>query len=145
VVDTRLRPALSDDPAHRAAVLAWLVEGAIDYYREGLGMMPKSVRTATDDFRDVAWPLTPFVREDCATGPDARVSMGDFNLAYQRFCERHGVPHDRRLGWKRVIKLMEARYETVAADYVKEGGGRVREKRYAGLALREPIAFSSDI
>ena len=141
VEDTTLRPTLSDDPAHRAAVLAWLVKGAIDYYREGLGLMPASVRAATDDFRDVAWPLTPFVREDCISGTDARVSMGDFNLAYQRFCERHGVPHDRRLGWKRVIKLMEARYETVAADYVKEGGGRVREKRYMGLALREPVSI----
>lgn len=138
--DTTLRPALSNDPAHRRAVLAWLVNGAIDYCREGLGDMPRSVADATSAFRDVAWPLTPLVKEDCIVAPDARVSVGDFNLAYQRFCERQGVPKEKRLGWKRVLKLMEARYETVSVDETTQGDVRVREKRYVGITLREPIA-----
>jgi hypothetical protein len=71
--------------------------------------------------------------------PDARVSVGDFNVAYQRFCDRQGVPSDRRLGWKRVLKLMEARYETVNVDEMTQGDVRVREKRYVGIGLREPV------
>ncbi len=138
--NTTLRPMLSNDPAHRRAVLAWLVRGGVDYYREGLGVMPQSVKDATAAFRDVAWPLTPLVREDCVAYPEARVSVGDFNLAYQRFCERQGVPKERRLGWKKILKLMEARYETVDVDEMTQGDVRVREKRYVGIGLRDPIA-----
>lgn len=137
--DTTLRPTLSGDPVHRRAVLAWLVKGSIDYYRDGLGDMPRCIAEATSAFRDVSWPLTPFVTEDCITAPDARVSVGDFNLAYQQFCERQGMPADRRLGWKRILRLMEARYETVQADEMKRDGSRVREKRYVGIGLREPV------
>lgn len=137
--DTTLRPLLHLDPAHRRAVLAWLVRGAVDYYRHGLGEMPPSVRVATNAFRDVSWALTPLINEDCIVGPTARVSVGKFNSAYQRFCERQGVPKDKRLGWKRVLKLMEARYDTVGVQE-KVDGRRVQEKRYVGVALREPIA-----
>lgn len=142
VENTVLRPALSTDPAHQSAVLAWLVKGAIDYYREGLGAMPASVREATNDFRDIAWPLTPFVREDCFTNADAFVAVGDFNLAYLRFCERQGVPSDRRLGWKRVLKLMEGRYKTTEVD-LRSAGGK-REKRYVGIGLRETVQETQD-
>ncbi len=138
--NTSLRPMLRDAPEHRRAVLAWLIRGAIDYCRDGLGQMPQSIKCATDDFRDVAWPLTPLITEDCITGEGARVSVGDFNLAYQRFCDRQGVPKERRLGWKRVLKLMEARYETVNVDETTQGDVRVREKRYIGIGLKEPIA-----
>jgi putative DNA primase/helicase len=123
-------------------VLAWLVKGAIDYCREGLGDMPQSIKEATAAFRDVAWPLTPLVNEDCIVESDARVSVGDFNLAYQRFCERQGVPKETRLGWKRVLKLMEARYATVNVDETTQGDVRVREKRYVGIGLREPIVHA---
>ena len=136
--NTRLRPLLSHDPAHRRAVLAWLVKGAIDYCRDGLGEMPKSIKEATAAFRDVAWPLTPLVTQDCHVDKDARVSVGDFNLAYQRFCDQQGVPDDRRLGWKRIQRLMEARYETVNVDEMQDGV-RVREKRYVGIGLNEPV------
>jgi putative DNA primase/helicase len=140
--NTTLRPMLSNDLAHRRAVLAWLVKGAIDYYRDGLGDMPKSVRDATDAFRAVAWPLTPLVREDCNVGGGMEVSVGDFNAAYQRFCDRQGAPKDKRLGWKRVLKLMEARYSTKYVDETTQGDVRVREKRYVGIGLREPITES---
>jgi putative DNA primase/helicase len=142
--DTSLRPTLSNDPAHRRAVLAWLVKGAIDYYRDGLGDMPASIREATAAFRDVSWPLTPFVREDCIIAPELRVSVGDFNLAYQRFCERQGVPPEKRLGWKKILRLMEARFETGMLDTMTRDHRRVREKRYLGIGLREPIATSFD-
>jgi putative DNA primase/helicase len=141
--DAALRPTLQNDPAHRRAVLAWLVKGAIDYFREGLGDPPKAVREATESFRDVAWPLTPFVREDCVAGPGAHASVGDFNLAYQRHCERQGVPVGKRLGWKRVLALMEARHPTYATDETVDGR-RIREKHYDGIGLREPVRRPED-
>ncbi len=142
--NTTLRPTLSHDPVHRRAVLAWLVQGAMDYCREGLGEMPASIRQATAAFRDVAWPLTPFAKEDCVIDPEARVSVGDFNRGYQRFCDSHGVPKAKRLGWKRVLKLMEARYDTVHVDERTPGDGRVREKRYLGIGLRDPIVSDEE-
>ncbi len=136
--DTTLRPTLTYDPAHQRAVLASLVRGAVEYCREGLGEMPASVREATRAFRDVSWPLMPMVREDCDEGLGAYVSVGDFNIAYHRFCDHQGIPKERRLGWKRLIKLMATRYATEDIDaYV--GGRHVREKRYLGLRLREPV------
>ena len=136
--DTRLRPALTNEPAHRRAVLAWLVKGAIDYCREGLGAMPACVDEATGGYRETSWPLTPFVAEDCVTGEGAHVSVGALNTAYQRFCENRGVPREWRLSFRRVQRLMEARYKTVTVD-VAHAGKRVREKRYVGIGLREPV------
>jgi len=137
--DTSLRPKLSNDPSHRRAILAWLIKGAIDYYRDGLGQMPSSIETATKAFRDIAWPLTPFVTEDCIVDPELEVSVSDFNQGYQRFCDQQGVGADRRLGWKRVLKLMEARFKTRPVDGVTSEGVRVREKRYVGIGLRVAV------
>src|SRR5690606_7796391 len=41
-----LRPALEHEPDHQAAILTWLVEGAVRYAREGL-TPPAAIRQAT--------------------------------------------------------------------------------------------------
>jgi hypothetical protein len=53
----------------------------------------------------------------------------NFNQGYQRYCERNGILDGRRLGWKRVLRLMEGRYATVEVDETRDGK-RVREKQY---------------
>ena len=108
-------------------------------WRQGLASMPRVIQEATDAFRDVSWPLTPFVNEDCVVGGEARVSVRDFNQGYQRHCERNGIL--KRLGWKRVLRLMEGRYAVVAVDEIHDGK-RVREKQYVGIGLREPVVTS---
>lgn len=133
-----LRPALRQDPVHQRAVLAWLVRGAVAYAHLGLQAMPSAVEEATSAFRDVSWPLSAFVKEDCVIDPSLSVAVGDLNRAYQRFCERQGAPAEKRLGWKRVLKLMEARYRTEDVDRY-EDGVRIRGKFYVGIRLREPV------
>jgi putative DNA primase/helicase len=51
-----LRPALRGEGQHREAVLAWMVKGAMDYAREGLGPMPFAIAEATNAFRDESCP-----------------------------------------------------------------------------------------
>ncbi|MFN2444487.1 MAG: hypothetical protein ABR606_02675 [Vicinamibacterales bacterium] len=51
--DRELRPALVNEPNHQAAVLAWIVRGAIRYYAEGLEP-PAIVRDATAAYRETS-------------------------------------------------------------------------------------------
>jgi phage/plasmid-associated DNA primase len=45
--DRLRRPALTNDPRHQRAVLAWIVRGAMRYHAEGLPALPGAVRDAT--------------------------------------------------------------------------------------------------
>jgi hypothetical protein len=65
--------------------------------------------------------LTPFVTADCIEDAAQRVSVGDFHKGYQRFCDQNDIPKDRRLGMKRIARLMDARYESAQIDGVRDG------------------------
>ena len=94
--DRSLRPDLEHDPAHQAAILAWLVQGAIRYYARGLDP-PGSVQTATDQYREESDPLSEFLDEACRLGPTFETGASDIYQHYRRWADTHALSERERL------------------------------------------------
>lgn len=91
--DKTLKPYLETEA--RAAVLAWLVEGARMYQDEGLDA-PDAVVTLTDDYRREMNPLTRWADECCDLGEDLESPGYSLRASYDDF-----TPQRERVGTKR--------------------------------------------
>jgi P4 family phage/plasmid primase-like protien len=87
--DPSVKQKLRHDPETRSAILAWAVQGCLDWQRDGLGV-PPAVIEATDAYRNEMDRLAEFVEDCCVVSPDAWVSAGDLRLAYENWCRRTG-------------------------------------------------------
>lgn len=87
--DSKLKVAMRNNPDFLKAVLAWCVQGCVEWREKGLEI-PPSVTAATaalfaeNDF------LTPFIRDMCVVAPDERISVKDLWDCYRRWCEGQG-------------------------------------------------------
>lgn len=63
-------------------IFAWAVEGAKEWYRDGL-QPPPSVMDSTMEYRDDSDVLAPFLAECCVEHPDARSTPGTLYNAYR--------------------------------------------------------------
>lgn len=89
-----LRPKLTQDPTHQAAVLRWIVLGAFRYLNYGLGTPPEAVFAATKEYRDDQDVLGPFLEQAWNLDPDT-----------ERTCE-HG--QNKSLGVEMIERLRSA-------------------------------------
>jgi putative DNA primase/helicase len=67
-------------------VLAWMVEGCLEWQRSGLGD-PEKVRAATEGYRAEMDVIAAFVDECCTVHPDAWCKFSDLYAAYIGWCE----------------------------------------------------------
>lgn len=89
--DQTLREYLHDDPAAREAVLAWMVQGARQYYERGL-CPPQSVRNAIDEYRQEQDPLAAWLQECHVTGEEGpAIPVRDIRRSYHAWCEANGT------------------------------------------------------
>lgn len=87
--DPGVRARLADPADGGPAVLAWIVQGALDYRREGLGQ-PEAVATATTDYRSAMDPLGDYLAECTVLDPRAWVATGGLREDYERWCRERG-------------------------------------------------------
>jgi putative DNA primase/helicase len=82
-----------------AGILAWAVEGCLEWRREGL-QAPEEVRQATGAYRAEMDVLGAFLRECCELGPEYNVAAKDLYGAYKFWCEDNGERSEtqRRFG-----------------------------------------------
>ncbi len=76
-----------------AGVLAWVVQGCIEWRREGLGE-PEEVRAATAGYRAEMDTLAAFIDECCVVAQNARTPATHLYTAYKGWCEESGERHD---------------------------------------------------
>jgi putative DNA primase/helicase len=76
--------------AESSGVLNWLIEGCLKWQQDGcLLKRPKSVETATQEYREESDPLNEFVAECCEIGNEnLTVSKKDLRTAYNQFAAR---------------------------------------------------------
>ena len=127
--DRSLRPALVQEAVHQAAVLAWIVRGAVRYYAEGLDEVPAVVRTATAEYREDCDPLAVFLDESCALDPEAEVGAKDLYEHYTRWADGQHFTVKERLSATMFGRLVGGRF-----DSRKDRTTGV--KNYLGLARR---------
>lgn len=109
--DRSLRPALAQEPVHQAAVLAWIVRGAVRYYAEGLSAPPARVRTATAAYREDSDPLAAFLTEACELRSDADVGANGIYEQYVRWADAQHYAGNERLSASMFGRLMGAKFE----------------------------------
>ncbi len=71
-------------------VLAWLVRGAMAWYREGL-RPPESVRLATEAYREEEDTVGQFIAEACVEGAEMTVKASELYRAYVTWAESYGL------------------------------------------------------
>jgi putative DNA primase/helicase len=80
-------------------VLAWAVEGCLEWQREGL-QAPEEVRKATAGYRSEMDVLGDFLADRCLRGERLQVGKDELYRAYQEWCEDAGERSEtkRKLG-----------------------------------------------
>jgi putative DNA primase/helicase len=105
-------------PEERAAILAWMVRGCLEWQRDGL-RPPDSVRAAVAEYRAAEDRLAPFLEERTGASKSGQVSKGKFYAAYKVFAEEAG---ERPMSKRALGTRME---EKGFAPNDKAGGVRV--------------------
>lgn len=85
--DPGLKTELS---AGNPAVLAWAVAGAIEWFRNGLGV-PAAVKAATADYRESMNPLRPFFDERCTFAPGVFIGTTELWENYEQWADDSGI------------------------------------------------------
>jgi putative DNA primase/helicase len=138
--DSRVDPAVRRDPdpdikakllqsPHREAILAWLVQGAVAWYRYGL-QEPDIVRAAIEEYRRENDPVSEWLEAETVRDPDARTPVKRLYESFQLWCQNNGETpmHIRSFG----RRLSEMGYES-CRHY--ENGREL--KAYRGIRLRD--------
>ena len=106
---TRLRDLTLKDAllAEREGIFAWLVQGAVDWYRDGL-QPPTSVLKASEAYRMEQDRVGQFVHECCALDPDTWSPFSGAFIgiypAYSSWCRESGY---QALGLKRFVDELQ--------------------------------------
>jgi putative DNA primase/helicase len=75
--------------AELPGILCWLVQGCLDWQREGLGV-PEEVHAANKDYRASMDVIGRFIDDCCLVDPMVRIKANDLYDAYKRWCEASG-------------------------------------------------------
>jgi putative DNA primase/helicase len=101
--DPEIKKVLQDPVISGAAILAWLVEGCLDYLRNGL-QVPEAVRAETEKYRRESDPLEGFFEECCALRSDLWAKSGDLWEAYEKW----SVGNERVIGRREFARRLDA-------------------------------------
>ncbi len=119
-----LKNILCDTEITGPAVLAWLVEGCLEWQKEGLNP-PEAVKQTTEEYRSEMDPLADFIADKCVVVPHAQVSNPEIWEAYKTWCEENGERWP--LGRKRFSQALMAS----GFDQYPDGGERI----WTGIGL----------
>lgn len=109
-----------------AGILAWAVEGAVEWHRDGL-QAPQSVMMATLNYRQSSDPLAEFISDCCYVGDGARATQGQLYEAYKGWAKAQGYNDREMLGVRYFGRRVEDRYPRL-----KSGAARW----FLGIGLR---------
>ncbi len=87
------RDNLLEDKLHAeaAGILAWAMDGAVDYLRDGL-QVPVAVQAASDHYKSEQDHTSLYLAESTLPDQGAVCPAGDLYLGYKRWCEDNGHP-----------------------------------------------------
>ena len=109
-----------------AGVLAWMVEGCLEWQEHGLGE-PESVRAATEQYRAEMDTLAAFLDEECVIATDSRVLAERLYQSYAMWCDKSGERKESK-------KAFVARLEERGFKRRRETSG-VNKGRYIWLGI----------
>lgn len=119
--DPRLRRRLVDDDG--AAVLAWLVQGAVTWHRDGLGEVDV-VTAATEDYRQSEDVFGAWLAE-CTVSVDrsVRTKVGELWSSWRSWCEQSGEKPGRKQTFSLALEDHDVEMETYQNNRLARGIG----------------------
>ena len=85
-----MKTALCDPEIAGPAILAWLVQGCLEWQKGGL-RVPQQVRSMTQEYQKEMDPLATFLEECCILVADATVANPQLREAYLRWAKANNV------------------------------------------------------
>ncbi|WP_201245297.1 primase-like DNA-binding domain-containing protein [Halochromatium salexigens] len=76
--------------AERAGVLDWIIEEAVEWYRNGL-QVPKVIRDESAAYRKDSDTLGQFLDQETTQAPSERVAQRELWNLWRRYCEHEGL------------------------------------------------------
>ena len=107
-------------------VLAWLVEGALLWQKEGLIPVPKAVEEATAQYQRESDILSDYIYERCVVRDDVQVKAIDLWKSYTAWEDDQGISDKEKLGSKSFYVKIAEKFTKIRT---KEG------KIYKGISL----------
>ncbi len=92
--DPKVKARMKDTNDVGPAILAWAVEGCLQWQRDGLNI-PDVVAKATEEYRQDQDPLKDFFDQCCVFGDALQVTTARLREVYEPWCRNNG---DRPLG-----------------------------------------------
>jgi putative DNA primase/helicase len=83
--DERVKLQLRTDPQVHSAILAWAVQGCLEWQKVGLAV-PKCVRDYTNEYRDENDRLRDWLADCCTLDPAGWTSTADLRHSYEEWC-----------------------------------------------------------
>jgi putative DNA primase/helicase len=112
-------------------ILRWLVQGCLDWQREGLGV-PEEVQEANKAYRASQDVLGRFIEECCMVSPQVRAKASDLYEAYKRWCDASG---------EYAITLTAFGNRLEEQGFAKHKAGTIWR---LGIGLQQPVRDSRD-
>lgn len=106
-------------------ILGWALEGARDWYRDGL-RPPPAVREAVDEYRDDMDTLGKFVQQCCISNGSVSCKSSDLYREYESWADDEGERF--KMSHKRLTQKLKER--GIEVEKYRDGN------RYIGIALR---------
>lgn len=128
------RRALTES-GYREAILAWAVEGASRYLREGWAALEtpaKALAFAAEAIADMN-QLEQFLADRCVVGEDRREVPSELYKAYEMWCEENNIPERERDSVTRFGTYLTR--NGYSKRWARTSDGAKREFRY-GLILK---------
>ncbi len=128
--DTKLGSRLQHE---LPGILNWSIEGWQRLQERGHFLQPDSGRELLADLTDLASPVSQFIRERCAVGPEFSCDIDDLFASWRNWCEEHGREH---AGTQQTFgRDLRAKLPGLAVTQPRtDSGGRIRS--YNGIGLR---------
>jgi putative DNA primase/helicase len=137
--NARARSDMTQNPATRAAFLAWVVDGLKAYRANGLDPIPDAVRASTEAARREYSDLDRFLYDRCEFGEDKVALPAELYDAYFKWSHLNGnEDRDILTGTLFGLALNALGHEKVKGYVPDLTGDRKRAWVRKGLALKEP-------
>lgn len=145
-IDETIKPYLTDPEQAGGAILAWALQGCLDWQaagggKDGLGECA-IVDKATAALRMKMDPLADFFDDCCVFEPDAFSATGQVREMYKRWADLNNVPANRRRGDKmRAAGLRLRGASDAGADGYQALEGK-QTRGWTGVRVVDPVQGS---
>jgi len=116
--------------AEWSGILAWMIEGCLEWQREGL-QPPAAVRDATAEYLAAEDALSSWMDDKCDRNPQAKETSTDLFISWKNWADAAGEPSGAQKRFSQ--KLEERGFEKVRNKYGQSFQGlRLRTSEFSG-------------